>query len=81
MPLLLAHHASEVCASSGCAQQSVMGRTKWPDRYFALGMQLPPGLVTIFFPLGGAVMLESNVGIGLCIFTFAFTSCFDYHNA
>ena len=37
----------EVCASSGSAQQSVMGRTIWPGtyiQYFALGMQLPPAL-------------------------------------
>ena len=46
VPLLLAHHL-EVCASSGSAQQSVIGRMKWPatyTRYFALGMQLPPTL-------------------------------------
>ena len=46
----------EVCASSGSAQQSVMGRTKWPatyTRHFALGIQLPPALQSPFsFHLG-----------------------------
>ena len=41
----------EVCASSGSAQRFVMGRTKWPatyTQYFALGMQLPPALQSLF---------------------------------
>ena len=55
----------EVCASSGSAQQSVIGRTKWPAiyiRYFALGLQLPTicTQVTNFFALGNAVMLKKK---------------------
>ena len=57
----LAHHL-EVCASSGSAYCSVMGRTKWPTtytRYFELGMQLPPALQSPFS--WGVVMLEKII--------------------
>ena len=53
----------EVCALSGSAQWSVMGRTKWPATYtwhFALGMQLATTCtpVTDFFPLGVRLCLK-----------------------
>jgi len=58
----LAHHL-EVCASSGSAYRSVMGRTKWPatyTRYFELGMQLSPALQSPFSFHLGCVFARNN---------------------